>query len=407
MGVAKQLHFADRERIARSILVDDKPLQNGKIPANCPFHTEGTPGGAFFYDPTEDVGRCYSCGDWADLVGIFNAVNGRACDDGDGFREFVSTYLDDSVHFMPKERKALVATEQPKWEPKAHDMPPERWSLKAQEFVDECVDALQRNPEQLARLKEWGITPAVAKAAKIGWFAAAGEHGEIAYRKFTHWGLPLQLNAKGNERCIRLPKGFVFCGYRSDGKQYRIARMHIRCENAGTDNLPSYLQLTGASSQYYVFGRYDSKVWVIVETVRDAILIWQELGHFGVSVMAIGGASNRPDEEAHKLLLEAELVVNAMDADPAGLKNSWKFDPTAHGQFSWQVEYPHSVRWPVPKAAGKDAGDLPRSGLSVWDWFSAGLPSNVLRRVERLREKKLREASVAGAAGQTTGKEAA
>ncbi|WP_430735534.1 hypothetical protein [Halodesulfovibrio aestuarii] len=407
MGVAMQLHFADRERIARSILVDDKPLQNGKIPANCPFHAEGTPGGAFFYDPAKDIGRCYSCGDWSDLVGIFNAVNGRACDDGDGYREFVSTYLDDSTHFQPKERKALVSTPQPTWEPKAHEMPPERWSRKAQEFVDTCVEALQRNQEQLDRLAGWGITPAVAKAAGIGWFSASDENGDVAYRTFSHWGLPLQLNANGNERCIRLPKGFVFCGYRSDGKQYRIARMHIRCENAGADNLPRYLQVTGASSQYYIFGKYDAKIWVIVETVRDAILLWQELGHFGVSVMAIGGASNRPDDEAHKLLRNAQLIVNAMDADTAGRKNSWKFDPDAHGQFAWQVEYPHSIRWPVPLAVGKDVGDLPRSGLSVWDWFSAGLPDNVLKHVESLRNKKMREVAVEGAAAQTAGKEAA
>lgn len=403
MGVAMQLQFADRERIARSILVDDKPLHGERIPANCPFHKEGTPGGAFFYYPSKDIGRCHSCGEWTDLVGIFNAVNGRAYDDGQGYLEFVSTYLDDSVHFKPRERKAFVAAEQPKWKPKAYDMPPERWSAKALEFVNECVDALQRNEEQLARLKDWGITPAVAKAAKIGWFSAAGERGEVAYRKVTHWGLPMQRNAKGNERCIRLPKGFVFCGYRFDGSQYRIARMHIRCENAGVDGLPSYLQITGGSSQYYVFGKQDSKIWVIVETVRDAILIWQELGHFGVSVMAIGGASNRPDDGAHKLLLEAELIINAMDADTAGEKNSWKFNADAHGQFAWQVEYPHTVRWPVPKAAGKDAGDLPRSGMNVWDWFCAGLPEEVLRKVEGERDRKLREA----AATQPSGKEAA
>lgn len=415
MGVAMQLHISDRERIARSILENDKPLKDGKyIFANCPFHEETTKGGAFSYNVENDTSHCFGCPESTDLVGIFNASHGRAYDDGEGFKEFVSTYLDDSVRFEPKERKKLAAIEQPSWQPPVHEMPSVRWSAKAQEFMDDCVAALQRNPEQLARLAEWGITPEIAAVAPIGYFSAAGERDEVAYRKYTHWGLPMQRNANGNEKCLYFPKGFVFCGYRSDGKGDRISRMHIRCDNVGAMlgamELPSYSQVKGGSSLYYIFGRRDARIWVIVETVRDAILIWQELGCFGVSAMAIGGASNRPDVRAHKYLVQAELIVNAMDADEAGRTNSWKFDQQSHGQFAWQVEYPQCIRWPVPKSIGKDVGDLPRSGLSVWDWFSAGLPDNILRRVENIRKKKLCDnvvADMGNEAGQQVAREAA
>ncbi|MCG8531998.1 MAG: CHC2 zinc finger domain-containing protein [Desulfovibrionales bacterium] len=406
MGVAMQLHFSDRERIARSILTDSKPLKDGKyIPANCPFHEESTKGGAFFYNVENDTSHCFGCPESADLVGIFNAVHGRAFDDGDGFREFVATYLNDSVHFQPQERKKLAAVEQPKWQAPIHDMPPKRWSEKAEEFVFGCMAALQDNEEQLAKLAEWGISPEVAHAARIGYFDAKGERDDMAFRKFSNWGLPKQLNAKGNEKSIYLPKGLVFCGYRLDGNTKRIARMHIRCDNAGKPwygdkKLPSYVQVIGGNAMYYIFGKVTARIWVIVETVRDAILLWQELGHYDVSVMAIGGASNRPDAQAHKCLMQSELIVNAMDADEAGRTNSWKYDLNAHGQFAWQVEYPQCIRWPVPKCVGKDVGDLPKSGLSVWDWFTAGLPDNILRRVEGIRDRKLQQMAAAQQAQQ-------
>lgn len=401
MGVAMQLHFTDRERIARSILQNDKPLKDDKyIPADCPFHEETTKGGAFFYNVANDTSRCFGCPDSTDLVGIFNAVNGRAFDDSEGFKEFVATYLDDSTHFQPKERKILTSIEQPKWEPPVYEMPSKRWSQKAQEFVAECMEALQRNEYQLARLAKWGITPTTAAEARIGYFSAAGERDEMAFRKFSQWGLPAQLNARGSEKSIYLPKGFVFCGYRSDGKERRISRMHIRCDNGGKPwygdrELPSYVQVIGGNAMYYIFGRRDSRIWVIVETVRDAILIWQELARFGVSAMAIGGASNRPDAKAHKYLMQAELIINAMDADEAGRTNSWKFDPNASGQFAWQVEYPQCIRWPVPECIGKDVGDLPKSGLSVWHWFSAGLPDNIYHRLKNIRKQKIRDGIVA------------
>jgi hypothetical protein len=397
MGIAASLSRIEREQIARSVLEGVEPqLRNGKIAAHCPFHKETTPGGAFFYDPEADVGRCFGCPEWGDLLAICNVRAGRQANDSEGYREFIELYMKGNAPTAKARAAAKKMGPPPAWLPRAYDLPPERWSQKCGEWVEACCAALLRNDARLEELFAWGILPETVAAMKIGWHE--GENGGSGYRKFSHWGLPAALNEKGNERCVRLPRGFVFPGYRGGGDARRVISVHVRPDAKEFEKDSKYIRLTGSGNHYYVFGSPRWTAWVIVETVRDAMLLAQELGPLQVGAMAVAGATIAPDTTAHKILSGADIIVNAMDNDPSGRKASWHFEPWNTGKFSWQTQYPNAVRWLVPSAIGKDVGDLPAAGVTVWDWFSAGLPDHILRRLEIRRDALARDGGAVGEA---------
>ncbi|WP_164561975.1 hypothetical protein [Nitratidesulfovibrio vulgaris] len=91
--VATQTEIAahHRESIARKLLTSPLPnLVMGKVSSHCPFHSERTPGGAFFYDPVADIGVCHSCGKRGGIISILNILRGRESDDPQGADDFVS-----------------------------------------------------------------------------------------------------------------------------------------------------------------------------------------------------------------------------------------------------------------------------------------------------------------------------
>jgi hypothetical protein len=109
-------------------------------------------------------------------------------------------------------------------------------------------------------------------------------------------------------------------------------------------------------------------VFVLVETEFDALLVIQAAGDL-VGAVPLGSASSRPDKEAYPLLREAALLVNALDVDDAGAKNSaW-----------WAGQFPRNhMRCPIPE--GKDIGDYAAAGGDLRAWVLACLPP-ALRRV--------------------------
>ena len=71
--------------------------------------------------------------------------------------------------------------------------------------------------------------------------------------------------------------------------------------------------------------------------------------------------SYRPTERSRKALQEADVVLNALDSDRAGAKQSWTW---------WYKNVPKAKRWPVPK--GKDLTEAYLNGLDVRTWVLAG-----------------------------------
>ena len=126
MGFATNfLSASERERIARELLSCVQPATPGhRFTSACPFHSEKTPGGAFWYDPESDSAHCYSCGNHGDLIDIFCAVTGYDEGSSEGFREFLKRFAPDSLGKIP--RQPIHRTTVPlRWIPRQTEASPD------------------------------------------------------------------------------------------------------------------------------------------------------------------------------------------------------------------------------------------------------------------------------------------
>lgn len=388
MGIAKdKLTASERESIARTLLSGcESHLKNGsELWGHCPFHQEETPGGAFKYDVEKDVTHCFGCSTNEDLVGLYCHCKGLATDDAEGFRSFVNEYCGGA--FSPKSKTEKPAPPRV-WEPKTREEATELWMKKASDFAADCNEVLLYDQEQLDRLAAWGVTAKTVSELGIGWNA------KDQWRNYSGWGLPKLMNDKGKEKKIFLPKGFVFPVF--DHEDFSLYRMQIRVEELSKFTPMRYREVVGGNPRLCVFGDATTRIWVVVETIRDAMYAWQDLHHLRVGAMALGGATHRPDPIAHRLLMGADLIINALDNDQAGRFNSWHFEPWNPGKFAWMNQYAHAVRGLVPSRIGKDLGDLPKAGVELKAWFWAVLPEWVraqfrAEKVERIQTEQARK----------------
>lgn len=377
MGAAFELLSAmDREMIARDILsgVDDpkcvKFSKPGIVGAYCPFHSEATPGGAFRYDSGTDSGKCYGCGRWSDLIGIWNVTQGRDEDDPEGFKEFVKEF-GKGAKLTPQQKRGIARSAPQVWAPKRTEFAPEIWTAKATAFATDCAAALQENESALCQLRDkWGIDADTARYLGLGW------NVEDVFRKYTHWGLPYAENDKGRERCIYLPKGLVL-PYWVRGQ---VCRIKIRKQDLRDERDLKYWEAPGSETRYVIYGNSAWRHWVVVETERDAALVFQEVRKLRIGAMACCGTGKYPDPLAHEILSRSELILVGVDNDEAGARMTWNFQPGASWRFSWMGVYPQAVRHPVPLRMGKDQGDIIHQ-LRIRDWVLAGLPEHTLRRL--------------------------
>lgn len=379
MGFAATfLTVSERERIAQELLTAIQPSSPGhRFTAACPFHSEKTPGGAFWYDPETDSAHCYSCDTHGDLIDIFCAANGFEEGAPEGFKEFVKRFAPSRFERSLSSRDKAEPQKNRSWTPRRTEASPPLWREKAAAFVSACNKALLEHPEELAMLRRWGISPDTAARVGLGW------NYKKRFYPYSKWGLPYAENQNGRERCICAPEGLVVPCYQRDEHGKRLLkRIKIRCSNEEDveRSRRRYMALEGGEPCYGIWGLPHWKIWVVVETERDAVLVWQELHRFEIGAMGTGSATNAPDSYAHALLFKADCIVNALDNDHAGHDKSWKWNQD--GRFSW-AEYPHAVRWLVPSVIGKDVGDLPAAGIAVWDWLREGLPASILRDAER------------------------
>lgn len=357
-----RLEADDRRIIAESLLTNPKPAKSGELTSHCPFHVEGTPGGAFFYSYEKDMAHCHSCGQNADLVGIYNAVNGRGVDDSDGCREFVKRYCPDSGGRRPA-RQSNRPRQPEGWTPSSVGMPSELWRQKASHFMQHSVERLQQNPEQLAELAKSGISAKVAELCRFGW------NEKDKWPPVTAWGLPREENERGREKKIWLPEGLVMPVIRDN----QVVKLKVRRPNPLTPwgEERKYWEVKGgANGLFHVYGRPTSRIWILVETERDAAMLWAICHRMGVGAIGTGGAAKQPCDFVTTILRRAKVILNALDYDPAGAANTYSF---------WEEEFPNSIRYPAPPSMGKDVGDAYRNGLDVRRWVWEGLPGYAQR----------------------------
>lgn len=373
MGAALEWLGADgcralAERLLRD--VDDLRSSGREVWAACPWHVEGTVGGSFSYNPENDSAHCFSCGEGGDLISVYAALHDM--DDAAAFKAFKAEYAPGAVS-TPKTPQAPVRRA---WEPAQAEPSPALWQERATEFVRHSLDRLQNNQEALAQLEAWGVSAEAAKACMIGW----NDEDKSVPRE--SWGME-PLVKDGKSKKIWLPQGLVL-PMLAHG---RVVKIKIRRPNEALQRLlPDlrYWEVPGSTKLFHKYGR-DAAIWVLVETERDAAMIWSRVRDLGIGAMATGGASKRPDQESADTLRASELVLNALDFDEAGAVNSARF---------WDREFPQCKRWPAPPSMGKDAGDAFGSGLDVRAWVLAGLPSHIRRSVEQRKQTRLAQEAV-------------
>ncbi len=361
MGKALEWLGADGCRQLATELLTGICERNGELWSHCPWHSEKTPGGAFSYDPVCDIARCFSCGGSGDLITIFCGVNGYPLEGSAGFLEFRKLYapdFDSAIKPLATEPKAPRG-----FQPNTPAAAPVKWHKKAAQFVEHSIERLANEKSVLSELADLGFSRKTITACKFGW----NDRDKAVPR--SSWGLASEKNIDtGKEKKIWLPKGLVL-PMLENGK---VVKLKIRRSEAKTSwgaNLRYWEVPGGENGRYHIYGKKDCKIWVVVETERDAALVWQEVGRFKIGAMGLGGATKRPVSGIYEILQQADLILLALDTDLAGAENVWKF---------WVGEFPTAIRWCVPASMGKDIGEAVKNhNLDVKAWLWSGLPKHI------------------------------
>lgn len=249
--------------------------------------------------------------------------------------------------------------QKPDWQPAKSDAPAgvdqKLWQKKAGELVDRAHKYLMEYTSGMTWLDKRGIKPQTIAKFKLGW--NPGENGKPAmFRPREAWGLPTILKDDGKKKKLWIPQGLVIPYLLED----KVQRIRIRRPGVRSNTDIKYYVLPGSIMMPLVTGLLD-KVFVVVESELDAVLLEQEAGDIA-GVLALGSAAARPDLETTKILKCALCILVAMDFDQAGAK-AWQW---------WQKQFNQAERWPVPK--GKDPGDAYQAGVKLKEWVIAGMP---------------------------------
>lgn len=365
MGVAEQkLSAWERRDIALSLLPGAKDAAKGRLQALCPFHADTTP--SFYYCYAEDWYRCYGCDERGDLCRLFARLHNL--NDSDGFVEFSRRYLGGlqkrdprrgyEPPMPPKPAKAA-----PRFKPGDPPPAPETWAARARKFADYAHEQLflPANAHALHYLLGRGLTEATIREFHLGW------NPKDYFRPRQAWGMPAEKKPNGQWRHLRLARGWAIPTI-VDGEVWRLKiRQPDEVLKANEDEA-KYLQVPGGCQRTWIL-RPERRVFVLVETEFDAMLVVQEAGDL-VGAIPFGAASAKPDKWAMPILRDSSLLINSLDFDEAGGKNVWNW---------WVEHFPRNhQRSPIPE--GKDPGVYVETGHDLRAWVLACLPP-ALRRV--------------------------
>ncbi len=295
---------------------------------------------------------CRGCGKGGDAIQFLRDVKGMK------FQEACKYLGKDIPDVGAAPRGGAGLNPAPAYEPRTCAPPPETWQTKAMSFTNWAHGNLLKteiNEMQIEFLEERGINIETIKRFRLGC------NPETRYRYRQAWGLSEEKNEKGRPKKIWLPQGLVI-PYLAEGRG--ILRIRLR----RVEGEPRYILIPGSNTAPMVIAAHagsglkpePAKVYIIVESELDAMLIAQEAGDI-IGALALGNNCAHPDKETWPLLKEAACILNALDYDQGGASQiKW-----------WQQHFPQSKRWPVPE--GKDPGDYYKAGGSIREWIVAGL----------------------------------
>ena len=295
-----------------------------------PEHQSGAKGGRFL---------CWGCGVQGDAVAFLREFRGlsypEACE---------------ALRIEPSRRNGAVERHTAReWTPSLERLPSAGWMEQAARFVAACAPGIESGPGHDCLLSR-GLTVETAHALGIGWNPAD------RYGRRADWGLDDETNPEtGRPRKVWLPRGLVLPIRRKVGT---VAVLIRRADWKPKDDLPKYWQVKGSGNGCCCLGAAGKPV-VVVESVLDAVLVWQEAGDVAAAV-ALTGATKRPDAGTTAFLRAAPLVLWSLDFDEAGTK-AW----------AWWREHFQAVK--CPPLAGKDPGDMRQAGIPIRLWVEAGI----------------------------------
>jgi len=246
----------------------------------------------------------------------------------------------------------------PQWEPRETISPNDIWQKKSTALIDWCHEQLMNDAgkDSLEYLKtERGLSEENIKNSRLGW------NPKDAWPERKAWGLPEELKENGKPKKLWVPAGIVIPCYVDKALQ----RVRIRRQNPIWG--PPYVLLSGSNTSAMILGA-NRNIFVIVESELDGILLSQEIGNMA-GVMALGNAQTRPDIRVTELLRKAKLILMALDTDPAGAKESWKW---------WTANFNQAKRW--PPIDGKDPGEMWKNGVNLREWIEAGIEKYQINR---------------------------
>jgi hypothetical protein len=354
MGIAAEhLSAAELQSIAAQILTEPRP-EGEDVWAHCPWHTETTPGNAFYYTPGRDWGYCHSCGNTGDIIDIYAAIFGL--ENKEAVKSFMQAYCPQAqrsgrVQEHRRQTPRMPQGQAAAWSPKPATTPAGLWLEHAAKMVSWSQEQLAKNAQARDYLSGRGIPPQALQDYGLGLIP------QNIWRERRSWGLDPKYRDDGKEKKLWIPAGITI-PYYQDGILHRVRIRRWEGE-------PRYYWVPGSGNQTMFLrrkiGTHLPDAAAVVETELDAIALHYAAGDL-VHVVALGSSAAKPRTPVSELLRSCISVLMCADFDQAGMQ-AWSW---------WERTYPQSALWPSP--VGKDIGDAASAGIPLREWIASGLP---------------------------------
>lgn len=312
----------------------------------------------------EMAGACPECGG-KDRFRVFLSKNRwwcRGCNKSgdaiDFLRDFRNKSFSEACQIVGEteklshcREKGCKSTPEPrKWQAVKKNEPAELYQRKAAEFIENTHKELLNQTDILQWLESnRGINLDTVKKVKLGW----NKSDSFICRE--NWGLEAISNETGRSKKLYLPCGLTIPVFRNN----KLFRVKIR-KHKVKEGENRYLFIAGGTQIPLILGTGD--IMLVVESELDGILLSQETT--GVSCIAFGSCSNRPDVETVELLKKSSGILLSLDSDEAGAKAAFGW---------WKENFPESVLLPIPKKYGKDPSEAWKNKVSLQSWVNIGI----------------------------------
>ncbi len=226
-----------------------------------------------------------------------------------------------------------------------------QWFEANLDIIENASTYLSQNKKAQDRLRQdRGINPGTAELFFLGYIPKL-----LRYDR-EDFGFSLR-HKDELDRPIYIPSGFTIPILREE----ELYGVQIRRDEPYRDQ--RYFTIPGSELRPMVFRGKSTESIIVVESYLCGILVFQETkGRY--TIVALGSASVRPDDDADSILRSAKTVLVALDSDAAGAQHAW---------HNWMGRYPNATRCPIPSRFGKDPTDAHLNGLVLEEWVNAGI----------------------------------